>query len=155
MDFWSDSESAHCCNFPMPPTVSTVYVLVGIWPWLLQDTGFKCCSRKRQWHLAVHKDWGQFVEEPADMYAQLVESLTCLQVDISQAFWMTDPKELLTEKKLVKKRCKKDDSLLLDCRYCRYVSSTKVFGATTVLGDILCHVTVLTTTVTLYVARCA
>ncbi|CAL1131593.1 unnamed protein product [Cladocopium goreaui] len=74
------------------------------------DTGFKCCSRKRQWHLAVHKDWGQFVEEPADMYAQLVESLTCLQVDISQAFWMTDPKELLTEKKLVKKRCKKDDS---------------------------------------------
>ena len=153
MVFWSDSESAHCCNFPM--LLQVLYMCWWGYGHGFFRTGFKCCSRKRQWHLAVHKDWGQFVEEPADMYAQLVESLTCLQVDISQAFWMTDPKELLTEKKLVKKRCKKDDSLLLGCRYCRYVSSTKVFGATTVLCDILCHVTVLTTTVTLYVAHCA
>lgn len=81
------------------------------WITKFEDSGFHCNARKRQFHLAVRREWGRFVREPQEVYNELMASTKDLRVCVPDAFWLTDPVALNEEKKYVKKRCKVSASL--------------------------------------------
>lgn len=82
-----------------------------------KDVGFKCCSRKRGWHIAVDKRWGEFVRDPNEVYKMLrapfkdIEPFTADQVFCLDSL-PNAAEEFQREKKLAKKQSKKGCSLL-------------------------------------------
>lgn len=79
-----------------------------------KDVGFNIVARTRGWHICVHRAWGRFVKDPAQVYKELCEAYTNkLEVsDIDAAFWVEDAKEFEADMKRVKKSKKKDELYL-------------------------------------------
>eukprot|EP00435_Cladocopium_sp_Y103_P037522 s1056_g9.t4 len=71
------------------------------------------------WHLAVHKDWGEFVRNPAEVYKELCKALADKEFTTEEAFWLQDSAELEREVRTCKKSTKAGCSLLLGfpCRW--------------------------------------
>lgn len=78
----------------------------------LEDFGFFPNSRRRQWRIAVSREWGSFVRDPARVYKELMDATSSeLRVDPMDSFWLTDQDLLNKEKKMVKKRATSTKSL--------------------------------------------
>lgn len=88
------------------------YLDLRMHPNITEDSGFRCNSRKRLWHIAVAKGWGSFCRDPQQVYDSLKEALQVVDLKATDAFFVTDPAVLEGDMKSVKKTKKKGDTLL-------------------------------------------